>query len=98
LDLGKLVLQVLQERIVESKLALQGAIRDTAQALQHGDGLRQDLLECHNRPSACPGALGVSLPVAHLTRRPANTQYVTEKAEFVRRLAQSEAVRLLCAR
>jgi hypothetical protein len=33
LDLGELVLQVLQERVVEGKLALQGAIRDTAQAL-----------------------------------------------------------------
>ena len=77
LDLGEFVLQVLQELVVEGKLALQGAIRDTAQALQHCDGLRQDLLECHNRPSAYPGVLGVSPPVAYLTRRPDGTPYVT---------------------
>ena len=62
LDLGELVLQVLQERVVEGKLALQGAIRDTAQALQHRDGLCQDLLECHNHPSAYLGVFGLSPP------------------------------------
>src|SRR5438093_8181373 len=31
----------------------------SAQALKHRDGLHQDHLACHNRPSACPGALGV---------------------------------------
>src|SRR5262249_13721595 len=78
LGLDEFVVQVLQERAVEGKLALQGAIRDTTQALQHSDGLRQDLLECHNRPSACLGTFGLSPLMAHLTREPARTLYESE--------------------
>jgi hypothetical protein len=95
LDLSEFVLQVLQECVVEGKLALQGTIRDTAQALQHRDGLCQDLLECHNRPSVYLGTFGLSLPMAHLTRRPDGTPYVTEKADFVMMSARSEAVQLV---
>jgi hypothetical protein len=43
-------------------LDLERAIGNTAQALEHRDGLRQDLLECHNLPSACRGALTLSPP------------------------------------
>ena len=59
LDLGELILQVLQERVVEGKLTLQGAIRDTAQALQHRDGLCQDVLNSQPplRVSGCLRAL-----------------------------------------
>src|SRR5215468_5142538 len=50
----------------------------SAQALEHRDGLRQDHLACHNRPSACPGALGGPCPVAYLTRRLDGTPYMAE--------------------
>lgn len=39
LDLGELVLQILQKRVAEGKLAFQGARQDTTQALEHRDGL-----------------------------------------------------------
>ena len=52
----------------------------SAQALEHRDGRRPDHLACHNRPSACPGALGVPCPVAYLSRRLAATPCVAEKA------------------
>ena len=55
--------EVIQIGIIQGELALEGAIRDTAQALQHRAGLRQDLLECHNRPSACLGVFGLSPPI-----------------------------------
>jgi hypothetical protein len=43
--------EVLQIGVIQVELALEGAIRDTAQALEHRDGLCQDLLECHRCPS-----------------------------------------------
>jgi hypothetical protein len=39
--------QILKVGIVEVKLPLQGAIRDTSQALQHRQGFMQDLFERH---------------------------------------------------
>ena len=45
--------EVFEVVIVNVKLPLQGPIRNPPQALEHRDGLRQDLLERHGRPSTC---------------------------------------------
>ena len=54
----------------------------SAQALEHGDGRRQDHLACHNRPCACLGTLGVPCPVAYLTRRRDETPCVVEEEGY----------------
>src|SRR5262245_45444822 len=43
--------EILEVGIVELKLALEGTIRDTASALEHGYRLVEDLLKGHRPPS-----------------------------------------------
>jgi hypothetical protein len=43
--------EILEVSVVELKLALEGTIRDTPPALEHGDRLVEDLLKGHRLPS-----------------------------------------------
>ena len=52
LDHNELVLEVLDEIIINSKLALQGAIGDPAVLLQHGNRLAEDVVEGHGGSSS----------------------------------------------
>src|SRR5262245_53021367 len=45
--------EILEVGVVELKLALEGTIRHTAPALEHGDRLVEDLLKSHGPPSLC---------------------------------------------
>ena len=51
LHLDKFELDILEVRLIQVELAFEGTIRDPALALEQGDGLVQDLLEGHGRPS-----------------------------------------------
>src|SRR5262245_30646005 len=60
-------------------------------ALEHRNGLRQDLFECHNRPSTCLGPSGLSS--GSLSYQKAyGTPRVAEKKGCARIAAQPEAV------
>src|SRR4030095_7497697 len=50
LALNEFILQIVQGRVVELKLALQGAVGQTPPALEHGDRLVEDLLTSHCPP------------------------------------------------
>ena len=41
-------LQILERRIIQVELALQCAIRHPPAALEHGKGMVEELLECHD--------------------------------------------------
>src|SRR5687767_11433857 len=45
------VLQIFERRVIQVELPLQRAIRHAPTALEHGEGLVQNLLEGHSRPS-----------------------------------------------
>jgi hypothetical protein len=45
--------EILEVSVVELKLALEGTIRYTAPALEHGYRLVEDLLKGHRPPSLC---------------------------------------------
>src|SRR6266511_6240512 len=49
-DLDDFELQVLEICLIQINLALEGPIRHPSLTLEHGQGLRQDFLECHGRP------------------------------------------------
>jgi hypothetical protein len=51
LDRNELVREVLQERVINGKLALQSAIGDPAVLLQHGNRLAEDFVERHSGSS-----------------------------------------------
>jgi hypothetical protein len=74
------IFEILKIGVIQVELSLESAIRDTAQALEHRDGLRQDLFECHDYPSACLDGFRISPPMAYLTRRFARTPCVAAKA------------------
>jgi hypothetical protein len=48
------ILECLQVVAVQTELQLEGAIGHAASALEHSQGLVQDLLESHRRPSTPP--------------------------------------------
>jgi hypothetical protein len=52
-DLDNFGCEILEVGVVELKLALEGTIRHTAPALEHGDRLVEDLLKGHSPPSLC---------------------------------------------
>src|SRR6476660_259299 len=70
--------------VIQVELALEGAIRDTAQSLEHRDSLRQDLLECHRSPSTCLGAFRLAPPVTYLTKRREETPCMAAKDGWAR--------------
>src|SRR5262245_20436211 len=45
-------LQIFEILVIQAKLVLQGTIRYPSLALEHGECLSQDLLKCHDQPSA----------------------------------------------
>src|SRR5262245_28325320 len=51
-DLDDFGLQILEILVIQAKLSLEGAIRYTSLALEHGECLIQDFLQCHGQPSA----------------------------------------------
>jgi hypothetical protein len=70
LDLNELVLKVLQERLVNGKLALQGTIGDPAVLLQHRHRLAEDFVERHGGSSACEVAPQCAYTATYHTRTP----------------------------
>src|SRR2546430_10289644 len=62
LDLGELVFEVPQERVVERKLALEGTVGHPAVLLEHCNRLAQDIIERHGGSPAC----GIAPPGASL--------------------------------
>jgi hypothetical protein len=65
--------EILKIVVIKVELSLESAIRNTAQALEHRDGLRQDLLKCHYDPSVYLGALRSWSLVIYLSRTPEGT-------------------------
>jgi hypothetical protein len=53
LGLDEFHLEIFEVGIVQLKPPLQGTIRDPALALKECDGLLQNFLELHDRPSTC---------------------------------------------
>ena len=53
LALDEFILQIVQGRVVELKLPLEGAVGQASPALEHGDRLVENLLKGHRHPSRC---------------------------------------------
>ena len=54
LALDEFVLQIVQGRVVELKLPLEGAVGQASATLEHGDRLVEDLLKGHDPPFQAP--------------------------------------------
>jgi hypothetical protein len=53
LALNEFMLQIIQSRVVELKLPLEGAVGQAPPTLEHGYRLVEDLLKGHRHPSLC---------------------------------------------
>src|SRR5262245_33636311 len=76
MDCNELVLEVLQDWVVNGKLALQGTVGDPTVLLQHSNRLAEDFVERHGGSSTYEVAPQCASPAAYHTR-------TSEKAEDI---------------